>query len=228
MAVSARFRPLAQTLTVAPGAMLSPQDQSKAFARFVRADVARIDAENDAAAGVDLPYFTYVDGRLSDDLDAVRPDGVIVALWDMQVDIVGTVLQMIRDASPVKTGKFRDSQVIYADGIAVDDPKQALGADEVVIASTLPYARKIEGLGHARPQSPQAPKGVYQGVATLANSRFGNLARIKFSTRQIVGGDTALGRWAAGRAATVAHERKRRSQRARDERQPAVVITFKV
>ena len=228
MAVSARFRPMAQTLTVAPDALLSPQDQARAFARFARADIARVDAENDAAAGVDLPYFTYVDGVLSDNLDAVRPDGVIVALWDLHVDVVSTVLKMIRDASPVKTGRFRDSQVVYADGVAVDDPKQALGADEVVIASTLPYARKIEGLGHARPQSPQAPKGVYQGVATLANSRFGNLARIRFSTRQIVGGETALSQWAAKRAAGIGHERKRRHQRARDERQPAVVITFKI
>lgn len=228
MALRARFRPMALTLTVAPGSALSPAEQAKAFAAFVRQDIARVDADNASAAGAPIPHFTYVDGRASDDLDSVRPDGVILAIWDMQVEIVGEVLAMIQKAAPVRSGRFRDSQVIYADGIAIDTPQQALGADEVVIASTLPYARKIEGLGGRKPLSPQAPKGVYQGVATLANARYGNIARIKFGTRQITGGDTALTRWAAVHSARLSHPRRRARQRARDERQPCVVMTFKV
>ncbi len=227
MAISARFMPMARELLIDPGASLSPEAQAKAFAAFVRTDIARVDAANAEAAGSPIPHHTFVDGRETDDLESVRPDGVIVARWDLLVDVVREVYEMIRAASPVRSGRFRDSQTIYADGHAVDTPEETIGADEVVIASTVPYARKIEGMGHAKPESPKAPDGVYKAAAALAQAKFGNLARIKFSSREIVGGGTDLERWATGYVSAIMHERKRAKAKARDERQPAVILTFR-
>jgi hypothetical protein len=55
-------------------------------------------------------------------------------------------------------------------------------ASRYEFVSTVPYARKIE-----RGLSPQAPDGVYQVVAVLAQKRFGNVARIRFSYRALPG-----------------------------------------
>ena len=66
--------------------------------------------------------------------------------------------------------------------------------------NTQPYARKIEGyrgLGgvvHRAPSSPQAPDGVYQAVATLAQRKFGNVAKITFSYRTAIGGEIIGGK----------------------------------
>jgi len=58
-----------------------------------------------------------------------------------------------------------------------------------VFLNIQPYARKIE-----RGQSSQAPDGVYQAVATLAQRRFGNVAKITFSYRTAIGGAIIGGR----------------------------------
>ena len=60
------------------------------------------------------------------------------------------------------------------------EPERRAAAEEYVFINTQPYARKIEGTGGRR-MAPQAPDGVYQAVATLAQRRFGNIARITFS-----------------------------------------------
>ena len=86
--------------------------------------------------------------------------------------------------SPYLTGAYAASHKLYADGVETDaqNPKPA---ERYVFLSTLPYARKIEGIrkgGEKKPgQSKQAPDGVYEGVAALARARFGNLAWIRFT-----------------------------------------------
>ena len=60
--------------------------------------------------------------------------------------------------------------------------------------NTQPYARKIEGDLSREPSSKQAPEGVYEAVATLAQRRFGNVAMIRFSYRTPIDGAIAGGR----------------------------------
>ena len=86
--------------------------------------------------------------------------------------------------SPVLTGRFAKSHELFADGVDTENPNIAPPAEEYVFLNTQPYARKIE-----RGRSPQAPDGVYQAVATLAQRRFGNIARITFSYREVRGGE---------------------------------------
>jgi hypothetical protein len=89
-----------------------------------------------------------------------------------------------------------------------------------VFVNVQPYARKIE-----RGESPSAPEGVYEAVATLARQRFGNVARIRFEYRVPVGGGTALEAW-AGRTGQRRRAGRQRSSEW-NRRQPAIVITVK-
>lgn len=101
---------------------------------------------------------------------------------------------------------------LYADGAEVavgvrgQIPADVPQAGEYVFLNIVPYARKIE-----RGLSPQAPEGVYQTVAVLAQRRFGNLARVTFSYRTAVGGGIVGGK--LGNRA--------------EQRQPAIIVRQK-
>ncbi len=99
-------------------------------------------------------------------------------------------------------------------------------ASEYAFLNTQPYSRKIE-----RGESPQAPEGVFQVVATLAQSRFGNIAKITFSYRAVMGG--AIGAWAmtpsarslAARSGSTGSSDIKRTEWL--TRSPAIIITVK-
>ena len=228
MALKVRIPVISRETVFRSGGGLSPQEISAQFAAAAARDIAEIDAANAAVAGHALPRETFVDGRASDNLKAVRPDGVIVATWELTTEVVAWVYDRIEATAPKKTGRFAKSVRIYADGVEVETPQDALGAAEVVIAPTVPYARKIEG-GFAKKGGVWAtnPNGVLHAVAAMASAKFGNVAKIKFGAREVVGGGTELSQWAAGHTAGIAHEGKRRKAHARDSRQPAVIITFR-
>ena len=228
MALKMRVDVISRDVVFHPGVGLSPAEVSARFAAFARGQIAAIDADNAAAVGHALPHETFVDGAESDDLARVRSDGTIVAQWTLTTEVVRYVYDKIVAVAPKRTGRFAKSQRIYADGVEVETPEQAAGAAEVVIASTVPYARKIEG-GFSKKGGAWATNqnGIYHAVAAMAAARYGNIAKVKFGAREVLGGGTDLAGWAAGHTAMIAHEDKRRKQHARDSRQPAVVISFK-
>lgn len=228
MAIKARVDVFTRENLFSPAGGLSPQDISAQFAAAVARDIAEIDADNASAAGRALPHHTFVDGAETDNLARVRPDGVIVATWELGAEVVRYVWDQLQRAAPRRSGRFAKSQRLYADGVEVDTPEDTIGAAEVVIASTVPYARKIEGQFSKKGGAwATNPNGLYHATAALAASKFGNIAKIKFESREVVGGGTDLEKWASGHTAMIGHERKREKQHARDSRQPAIIVTFR-
>lgn len=234
MTISTRITPISRDILFRPGFGLSPAEISAQIASFARDQIAAIDASNSVLAGHAVEHETFVDGAPSNDLAKVRPDGTIVATWELVSDVVQYCWDQVIAHSPVLTGEFKKSQRIYADGVEVDGPEGAQGADEVVIASTVPYARKIEGIGRKiegigqkKGESSQAPQGVYEVVAGMASSRYGNIASIKFSAREIIDGNTSLQQWAARHSSKAETPRKQAAQRTRDARQPCIVIRLR-
>lgn len=220
--ISGRFQPLSRELELAVRADLAPAERSRLIATVARSDIAQIDAANDAAIGSDVRYETTVDGARSAALETVNPDrGTIAAIWELQHGVVDFVWEMLVKHSPVLTGAYRASHMLFVDGNAIERPDPARVAKEWVVISGVPYARKIE-----RGSSDQAPDGVYEGVAALARGRFGNLARVSFSFRSLAGGGrTKLEGWAAR---TKSGGRIRNDRRRAEwlRRQPAIVITM--
>lgn len=219
MPVKTRFQPIERSTLFQAADGLSGAAASKALAGFARTQIDAAEATNRAAIGRFVPYTTTVDGSTTTDLDRVRPDGTIVAEFDLGSDLLIWIFEQLRAHAPVRSGRFRDSIKIFADGEEVDDPATATLADEVVFVTLVPYGRKIE-----RGESKSAPDGVFEAVASLASARYGNQARIKFSYREPTGGDSMLEQWAAPRAAAA---RRPHRQHARDARQPAIIVTFR-
>lgn len=174
-----------------------------------------------------VPSHTIaVDGREGASLSAVKiPGGVVVVEFELVFEAISWIRDMLEQHSPVKSGRYRDSHVLLADGNAVPPGAVPPIAERYTFVSTVPYARKIE-----RGLSSKAPKGVYQVVATMASasSKFGNVARIKFGYETPLFG--AINTWAnSPSGAAWAQLKSRRRKDLHGEwlrRQPAIIVTM--
>jgi hypothetical protein len=225
--ISSRLQPLSRELELAVRNDLSAQARSLLIAEVARQDIAEIDRTNDAAVGTDVQYRTFVDGRANAAFESVNHDnGTIAATWDLGTDVVAIIGDMLRQHSPVGSGRdphpglYRDSHILFADGVQVKSPDPKLAAKEWAYISGVPYARKIEQ---------RSADGVYEAVAALARQRFGNTAKISFAFRSLAeGGGTALDTWAKSSSGrSWAKQRSHRRESLHGEwlrRQPAIVI----
>ena len=167
---------------------LSPAARSKTLADFAQQAIGEAEANNRRILGRDPIKTIYVDGREGGALLSVKPDGEIVAEFDVFSDTLAWIGDQLETHSPKKSGRYSKSHTLFADGREVPLGMAVPLADEYVFLNLLPYSRKIE-LG----QSSQAPDGVYQVVAALARRRFSNVARISFSYRTAMSGAIVTG-----------------------------------
>lgn len=200
------MEPVERTTYVRLAADLSPEAKSRAFAAFARQGLEAEQAKQRAFSGRELPFEQYVDGRQGAPLESVRPNGVIMFEFELVLDVLRWIGDMLVQNSPVLTGRYQDSHVMFADGVQVDidtAPGMVPPAQEYVFLNVQPYARLIE-LGW----SDQTPDGVYQGVASMAQRRFGNVAKIRFTYR-----------------VPLTHTNMSKAAQ-RDARQPAIVVSL--
>ncbi|RAI44708.1 hypothetical protein [Rhodoplanes roseus] len=199
---------------------LSPNARSAAIAEVARAELKAAEDKNRAALGRIPSHQTFVDGRAGAALESINPDrGTIVFEFDLLIDVFGWIADALVKHSPKLTGRYAASHILLADGVEVRSGEQAPDAAEYAFVNAQPYARKIE-----RGLSNQAPDGVYQVVAMLAARRFGNVAKVRFSYRSLIG-TSALDSWARG--TRIGHRGHASAQSRNDwlRRQPAVVVT---
>lgn len=199
-------------------------DRSRQFAAYAREALVEAQEVNRKATGQVPPHETFVDGRRGAALETVKPDGTIVFEFDLLNDLFEWIGLTLLQHSPVLSGRYQDSHLFFADGVQVLPGEPAPpAAGEYVFLNAQPYSRKIE-----RGLSPQAPAGVYEAVATLANRRFSNVARVRFSFRSLPSG--AIGEWAKTTNMRASQESRNQPGDKRFEwltRQPAIVITLR-
>lgn len=239
MPTSIRVEVIDRDILFTPGFGLSPSERSAALAEFAAETIAEARNEAEDAFGSPPAVAVAVDGTLGKPLAAVKPDGMVVASFDLTTDLVAWAFAQVVAHSPKRKGAYAASHRIFADGTEVSTPEETAGAKFVVIAPTVPYARKIEGL-RGKPESSQAPNGVYQVVAVMAASRFGNVARITFGYQEILASGSSLATWATGNSAKVVAKRifkregtrevadanRRASRLRKNQRQPTIVMDF--
>jgi hypothetical protein len=220
VSVRTRIEPLDRDVQAIIDEDLSPRGRSLALAAFAREELAKAQAQNRSALARTPAHETFVDGRAGAVIDTVKPDGTVVFEFELIEEVLTFVAELLVTHSPVREGVYAASHVLLADGIEVLEGERAPVAREYIFLNAQPYARKIE-----RGLSPQAPDGVYEGVAAIAAARFGNVARIRFGYRSIRGG--ALSEWAA-RTTLQSHSPSRNMAGSKRTdwltRQPAIVI----
>ncbi|WP_062017782.1 hypothetical protein [Aureimonas sp. AU4] len=166
----------------------SPKARSKMLADFAREQIEVTTIENSQALGrlIAKPRVS-VDGRAGAPLGSVRPDGKIVAVWNVETQAVRWILQALEEESPRLSGAYQDSHTVFADGaeLRLSSTGDIPDAREYVIASDLPYARKLDPKDGLPARSKQAPRGVYAAVAAVASTRFDGEADIRFMFREV-------------------------------------------
>lgn len=219
MASSVKFPVIDRKVVFTGNGVFSPETRAKAFAEAAKGSIAEIDRDNDAALGYDVQYQTFVDGHATANLQSAKDTSEIVARWQLTPGVIAYIDGLLAQSGPVKSGAYRKTRAIYADGREISDPAQAMGAKEVMFMSLVPYARKIE-----RGKKGYAPGHVYEAVAAMAKGRFSNVAMIKFTYAQPEGPAPALSSWAAGSAARATSGRRQRAKHSQNMRQPAILV----
>lgn len=206
-----------QDIAAAVGFLASPATKSARLAEYARDALAEGQRINRDALGYVPGHKTTVDGTEGKSEASVRPDGEIVYVFSLLGDVIVEIMNLLLDASPVDTGRYRALHIAMANGTPFDPDSgdEPPAADEYVIVNVAPYARKIE-----RGLSSQA-SAVYEGVAAIAAQRFSNRARVSFEFRPASG--PALDRWAAATTQTGGRRAELRAEWL--VRQPAIVIS---
>lgn len=226
MAPRTKFRAFDASVVFNGANIFGEAVRADAFAYMAKNEIERIDRQNEATAGRPLPHRTFVDGVETTNLFRAKSDSRIEARWTLGAEIVEWIFGILIRVAPF-SGKsktppdmhFRDSIRVYADGREISNPKDAVGAREVLLVSIVPYARKIE-----RGQNGYAPGRVFMEVAALAKLRFTNTARIKFVYAEPEGPAPPLDKWAAENAAKEPTNRKHLMKHMKNRRNPAILI----
>lgn len=201
-------------------AALSREARQRLVAQRAREGLARVEAINAAVLGRVPDETITVDGKAGAAFESIDPDhGEIDVRFQAAGEMLAWITEQLAEHSPVRSGRYRGSHLFFADG-APADPASAPVGSVYIFANPQPYARPIEG-----GLSSQAPDGVYQAVAVLAQRRFGNLARVDFEYRAVEGG--ALVSTAAVstlRRKVGRREASRMVKQERDQRRPAIVV----
>jgi hypothetical protein len=161
----------------------SPAAMSAAIADAAREALADGEKINSDALGFVPTHTTTVDGVKGASEDSVRPDGTIEYTFNLLPDVFSWIADMLQQFAPVLSGRFKSSFELYADGVVIDPAGIIPQAAVFIFMSIVEYASKIEGENKA-PESKQAPNGVFEAVAVLAQQHFGNQVNISFGYRQ--------------------------------------------
>lgn len=215
MTVTTRIEPISDFVSIVIRDDLSPEGRSKAFAGFAREKLAEAQQKNRAALGIVPPHETYVDGRQGAPLESVKADGGrIVFEFELGTEVLAWIAQALLDRSPVRSGAYRKGHTLFADGReisfgAILAGQAAPPAETYTFTNPVPYTRKIE-IGKTKSGRPfvlQVQNRIFERTAADAKRRFGNLAQISFTWRDVTAGGA-----------------KRRGGRTAS-RQPAIVVT---
>lgn len=141
--------------------------------------------EQASRAGVIPSVDGYANRPGNVDLNSVQLPGPIVFLYDYRKEIAQVGIQMLREASPVQSGKYRDSHVILLNGAEVENlPAKLSPSDVVTLTNPVPYARRIE-IGKTKSGRDfvvKVPNRIYERVAKQKlRLIYKNVADIQFT-----------------------------------------------
>ncbi|MBF0869719.1 hypothetical protein [Gluconobacter japonicus] len=158
-------RSVARNIRLFRDQALSPAAQSAYLARVA------INARDTAARRGDAPphWTTNVDGRQGAPESSVRPDGFILYKFNVMGLAAKAALQLCKERSPVRSGRYRDSWVVVVEGKPwTDDVADVPEGKEVMIVNPQPYARKID----TGAMKMSVPPGIVEAVRQSIQRKF--------------------------------------------------------
>ncbi len=176
----ARFQSVSETFRVA---------SQKTLEQAHRILVATAKREHSRIMTSDPQPTTFtrmVDGKFGAVEESVKPTGIIVYRYPRMEEAVQFAMETLFDGSPVKSGEYRKSHILFVNGAPATNLKGWKPGTEITITNFLPYSRKIE-VGKMRMRV-SGTDMVYQRARKKIMARFGNVAKIDFTYRAYIGG----------------------------------------
>jgi len=159
-------RSVARNIRLFRDQALSPAAQSARLAAVA------IKARDQAVRSGDAPphWVTIVDGRQGAPETSVQPDGFILYKFNVMGLAAQAALQLCKERSPVRSGRYRDSWMVVVDGRPwTEDVADIPEGVSVMIVNPQPYARKID-TGAMKNMS--VPPGIVDAVRKLVQRKF--------------------------------------------------------
>ncbi|MER8615969.1 hypothetical protein NKG99_03810 [Mesorhizobium sp. M1409] len=176
----ARLQPGSLTFAIAAQATI------EATQKMVVAVAKREHAAVMNTAPMPSSFIRIVDGQQGTPEEAVKPFGVIVYTYPRLEEVVRFAMQTLFDLSPVLSGEYRNSHTLFVNGAAAANLDGYIPGADLAITNYVPYSRKIE-VGSMKMRVPGTEE-VYQQARRVIMARFGNIAKVQFTYRGIVGG----------------------------------------
>lgn len=177
----------------------------KALVRLVHDELGKVQRQS-------KPSRTerFIDGIEGKPIEQIEPFGHALFLFSYWEEIVAFALEVLKATSPVDSGDYKSQHSIYADDVLVGSPAEVGQATRIVIANTMPYARRLElpskwwfkksgKKGEPRgwsvqPQVPQPKSSIYHHAAMTVRRKYGNIVSVTYTW---VEGEGAAGRFPA-------------------------------
>ncbi|MBF0888063.1 hypothetical protein [Gluconobacter cadivus] len=159
-------RSVARNIRLFRDQTLSPAAQSARLAAVA------IKARDQVVRSGDAPphWVTIVDGRQGAPETSVQPDGFILYKFNVMGLAAQAALQLCKDRSPVRSGRYRDSWLVVVDGRPwTQDVADIPEGVSVMLVNPQPYARKID-TGAMKKMS--VPPGIVDAVRKLVQRKF--------------------------------------------------------
>lgn len=148
------------------------------------AAIQEVSARESARAGGIAPLVRVViDGVPDASLSAIKPDSIIVLLWNYLPEVSIRTYEALKLRSPKRTGHYIEGILTFIDGALGLLSEITIDTREVRIVATVDYARRLEvgktESGRAFVQ--QVAPHIVEETAIVAKSKFSDLAAISYS-----------------------------------------------
>jgi hypothetical protein len=168
---------LRRAVTVTIPAGLKQTSQAR-LVEVAKAQNLKVLAEQKQRFGVEPKWtgFGDVPGK-----PVEQAEKMVVFKYIYLQEIIQVFLKALRDASPVQSGRYKDSHGLYINGVHVPDDTQIREGEEVWIANPVVYARRLEvGKTESGRDFLVSPENrIYERTASKLASRYANAAKIK-------------------------------------------------
>lgn len=166
----ARLQTFAKDIQLAT-AGISPQNIAAELAKFAQSELAQSIANGEGSP----LYDRYVNGVKDAPESAVVAPGPILYDFIWWQEVVEFALQFLVERSPIRSGRYKRSWIVMADGSPVSDPSKIPIDAEVIITNDQPYSRKID-VGHMKMS---VPPFVIEDARQAIMRIFGNMLTAK-------------------------------------------------
>ncbi len=216
MSLKFKADPIADFFKIAVDDTFSPSERSAAVAGFAREKITEAEEQNKRILGRIPSRKHWVDGRPEAPLESVNPDrGKIVVEFELIEDVLRWIGEELVQRSPYESGDYQKAHTLFVDGKEVEPGGQIPFGDEYVFTNMLPYSRKLE-IGKTKTGRDflvSVPNRIYERTAKDARARFGNVAKILFTYRGIVGRSSGAGTMVNPMKIPLVRKRNKRSGR---------------